>query len=119
MSGHFKIENAAGGRFHFNLVAGNGAIILTSGLFDSKDAALTAIELARTSAGFPERFERKVAKNKESYFLLRTAEGEVLGRSEMYGSTSSMENGIKSVMKNGPVATLKDLTEAEPVPATT
>lgn len=112
MSAHFKLQDAADGRFHFNLVAGNGGVILTSGLFDSKDDALVAIELARTSAGIDTRFERKVAKNKERYFLLKAESGEVLGRSETYASPSSMENGIRSVVKNAPVATVKDLTQA-------
>ncbi len=119
MTGHFELKDAAGGRFRFNLVASNGATILTSGLFVAKDAALAAIELVRGSAPHDELFERKVAKNKEVYFVLHTTEGDTLGKSEMYRTTTSMETGIKSVMRNAPEATVKDVTKgaATPEPA--
>ena len=39
---HFELKRTENGRFLFNLKAGNGETILTSGLFDDKAAASKA-----------------------------------------------------------------------------
>lgn len=109
MTGHFELKRGADGRFLFNLKAGNGEIILTSGVFASKGAASTGIEVVKASAPNDKLYERKIATNKKPYFILKSANGEVLGRSEMYSSTTTMENGIKSVMRNAVEAPVRDL----------
>lgn len=55
-------------------------------------------------------FHRKTAKDDSPYFVLVAKNGQTLGKSEMYSSTSAMENGIASVKTNAPAATTKDLT---------
>ncbi len=40
------------------------------------------------------------AKNDEFYFTLKAANGEPVGRSEMYTQKASAKNGIESVKKN-------------------
>ena len=111
---HFELKRTENGRFLFSLKAGNGEIILTSGLYDDKAAASKGIATVIASARSDSEFERKIATNKQPYFVLKSATGEFLAKSETYSSTSSMENGIKSVIKNAGEATLKDLTEAQP-----
>ena len=111
---HFELKRTESARFLFNLKAGNGEIILTSGLYDDKAAASKGIATVIASARSDAQFERKIATSKLPYFVLNSATGEFLAKSETYSSTSSMENGIKSVIKNAGEATLKDLTEAEP-----
>jgi uncharacterized protein YegP (UPF0339 family) len=54
------------------------------------------------------RFERKTAKDGSPYFVLKAANGEPIGKSEMYKTKSSMENGIASVTKNAPGAPVAD-----------
>lgn len=111
---HFELKRTESGRFLFNLKAGNGEIILTSGLYDDKAAASKGIATVIASARNDSQFERKIATSKMPYFVLSSATGEFLGKSETYSSASSMENGVKSVIKNAAEATLKDLTEVEP-----
>lgn len=113
MAANFEIKNAANGRFIFNLKAANGEIILTSGVFATKEAASTAVGEVKANAPNVAQFERKTASNKQPYFVLKAANGEILGRSETYSSTSAMEHGIKSVMRNAVEAAVKDLTAAE------
>lgn len=117
MTGTFELSSGTSGRFLFNLKASNGEIILTSGLYASKAAASDGIALVRAAAPNDAQYERKIAKNKQPYFVLKSAKGDTLGRSEMYSSTSAMENGIHSVMRNAVDASLKDLTVLEPEPA--
>lgn len=104
MAGKFEIKEGASGKFRFNLKAGNGQIILTSEAYESKQGAEKGIESVRKNAADDNRYERKTAKNDEAYFVLKAGNGEPLGRSETYTSTSAMENGIESVKKNAPDA---------------
>jgi uncharacterized protein YegP (UPF0339 family) len=54
---------------------------------------------------------RKNSKKGEPYFVLKAANGKVIGTSEMYSSESAMNDGIKSVKKNAPDAKVEDLTK--------
>ena len=56
-----------------------------------------------------ERYERKTSTKGEPYFVLKAANNQVIGQSEMYSSPSAMEAGIASVMKNAPGADTVDL----------
>ncbi len=112
MAGKFELKKNAAGKFHFNLKAGNGEIILTSETYESKAAAENGIASVRVNAPLDERFERKSSVKNEPYFVLKAANHEVIGRSEMYSSNAAMENGISSVKKNAVEAAISDLTHA-------
>ena len=42
-------------------------------------------------------------------FNLKAGNGQVIGNSEMYESVASRDNGIASVMKNAPDATVEEV----------
>ncbi len=50
------------------------------------------------------KFEIKTGASGQFHFNLKAGNGETIGKSEMYSSTSAMENGIASVKKNAPDA---------------
>lgn len=56
------------------------------------------------------KFEIKNAKNGETYFVLKAANGEVIATSETYKSKQGLKNGILAVKKCAPVAETIDLT---------
>lgn len=95
----------------FNLKASNGQIILTSERYETKKAAENGIKSVRKNASNDKRFERKASRKNEPYFVLKAANGEPIGKSEMYKAKPGMENGIKSVAKNAPDAKLVDESE--------
>jgi len=109
MAGYFQLNTSATGKFSFSLKAGNHEVILTSQTYANKADALGGIESVRQNAPMASRFERKTAKDDSAYFVLLASNGQTLGRSEMYTSTSAMENGIKSVMTNGVSTFVKGL----------
>ncbi len=113
MAAKFELKAAKGDQFMFNLKAANGEVILTSELYVQKSGAENGIASVRVNAPDDAQFERKTAKSGEPYFVLKAKNGEIIGRSEMYSSTSAMENGIASVKKNAPEAALSDLTAAK------
>lgn len=104
MAGKYELKQTDKGQFHFNLKAGNGQVIMSSGMFASRADAEAAIALARKHCADDGRFERKTSTKGEPYFVLTGPDGKMLGRSEMYASASAMENGVASVVKNGPDA---------------
>jgi len=110
MAAKFEIRKGSSGQYRFNLKAGNGEIILTSETYYTKPGAKNGIESVKTNAPYDSRYERKVASNGQPYFVLKAGNGETIGRSETYSSTSAMENGIASVKTNAPSATVVDLT---------
>ena len=93
-----------------NLKAGNGEIILTSERYKAKAGAENGIDSVRVNSPLPERYDRLTAKDGSPYFVLKAANHEVIGTSEMYSAKSAMENGIESVQTNGPVAVINDMT---------
>lgn len=109
MSGTFELKNASADQFMFNLKAANGEIIFTSETYVAKAGATHGIAAVRTNASNDARYRRKTSKDEQHYFVLEGANGEPLGRSEMYTSTSAMDRGIASVKANAPTAVLKDL----------
>ena len=111
MAGKFELKKTDSGKYMFNLKAGNGQVILTSQLYESKATAEAGIESVRKNSANDARFERKVAKNGEPFFSLTATNGQIIGKSELYSSQSAMENGVESVKKNAPDAPVKDTTE--------
>lgn len=55
-------------------------------------------------------FELKKAKDGQFHFVLKASNGEIIAQSETYTTKQSALNGIDSVRKNAPNATLDDLT---------
>lgn len=108
MAGKYKLKAAARGKFMFNLLAGNHQVILTSESYDEKASALNGIKSCQTNSQKDAMFERKTAKDGSPYFVLKAGNGQTIGKSEMYSSNSSMENGIASVKANGATTTVDE-----------
>ena len=51
-------------------------------------------------------FDRCSAKDGSPYFSLKASNGQLKGNSEIFSSTSAMENSITSVRKNTPDASI-------------
>jgi uncharacterized protein YegP (UPF0339 family) len=99
--GKYVISKAKNDENYFNLKATNGQTILTSQMYTSESACFNGIESVRNNCSDDLRFERKQSINNKPYFVLKAANGQVIGNSEMYESGAGMENGIASVKKNG------------------
>lgn len=110
MAGKFELKTAANGKFHFSLKAGNGQIIFSSEMYETKSAAENGIASVVKNAGDDTRFERRKAANGDPFFVLKAGNGEVIGRSETYSADGAMENGIESVKTNAPGADIADAT---------
>ena len=110
MAGKFELKTSSNGKFHFNLKAGNGQIILSSEMYETLAAAENGIESVKKNAGDDARYDRRKSAKGDPYFVWKAANGQEIGRSEMYTSDSAMENGIESVKSNAPGAAIADAT---------
>lgn len=108
--GAYDLKTMKDGSFMWNLKAGNGEIILSSQKYKSKASAKKGIASVMKNCGDDGRFERKISRNKKPFFVMKALNGQIIGKSELYESDRSCENGIKSVKKNGPDSKIKDNT---------
>ena len=116
--GKFVIRTVNSG-IKFDLKAGNGEVIATSEVYESKAGCLNGIESVKKNAAVAnvedqtvENFETVVHPKFEMYtdkageyrFRLKARNGEIIAVSEGYTSKAGCENGIASVKKNAPEA---------------
>lgn len=110
MSAKFELKKAKDGQFHFNLLAGNGQVILSSEMYKAKDSALGGIDSVRKNAQREGAFEIKSSSDEKHYFVLKATNAQVVGQSQMYSTLAACKGGIESVQKNAPAAPLDDQT---------
>jgi hypothetical protein len=99
--GKYVISKAKNDENYFNLKATDDQIILTSQMYSSESACFNGIESVRNNCSDDSKYERKQSVNNKPYFVLKAANGQVIGNSAMYESEAEMENGIASVKQNG------------------
>ena len=110
MAGKFELKIAKNGKYHWSLKASNGQIILTSQMYASRETALNGIKSVKTNSPLDERYERKSSDSTaKPYFVLKAANGQVVGSSQMYESEKTRENGIESVKNHAPEAKVEEL----------
>lgn len=108
MPGKFELKKSDSGKFHFNLKAGNGQIILTSETYESRAAAENGIASVQKNAPDDARYDRKTSSNGKPFFTLTATNSQIIGKSEMYESESARDNGIESVKTNAPGAAIAE-----------
>lgn len=107
----------------FDLLAANGASILTSEVYTSRTACRRGMESVRknapsaalenqTEAGSPilpnPKFELYADKSGEFRFRLRSRNGKIIAVSENYSTKAAALSGIESVRKNAPIAVTEE-----------
>jgi uncharacterized protein YegP (UPF0339 family) len=110
MACSFVLKRAADGQYFFNLKAANGEVILTSETYKEKHSAEEGIQSVIRNSAFDERYVRKTSADGKPYFVLTAANKEIIGKSETYSSKEALENGVASVKRNAPVASVVDET---------
>jgi uncharacterized protein YegP (UPF0339 family) len=110
MAGTYLLHPAGKEQFHWDLKAGNSETILSSQLYTAKQGAETGIASCRTNSSDDACYSKLISKDTKPYFVLKAANGEVIGTSQMYSSEAARDHGIASCKENGPSATTQDKT---------
>lgn len=111
MPGKFEIYKDKKGEFRFRLKAANGQNILSSEGYGKKASCLNGIESVRKNSQNPDRFEKKTTAAGNYTFCLNATNGQVIGTSQTYKSSSGCSNGMKSVANSAPGASVDDQTD--------
>lgn len=96
----FQVTEGKDNKFYFNLTAANGLVIFSSQGYTTKVACNTGIFSVKKNSASKKNFERKDSKEGTHYFVLKAANRKIIGKSQMYKSNESSENGIESVKTN-------------------
>jgi uncharacterized protein len=97
----FEIFQDDAGEYRFRLKAANGEIILASEGYVSKSGAENGVESVKTHGVDLGYYEVRQADNEvQYYFVLKAANHEIIGVSEMYASKSNAERGTETVRDN-------------------
>ena len=86
-------------KYYYRLYAGNRQIIFVSNAYSTKREVLHVIDKVRRNAK-EDNFKVKQNRNGEWFFILKSEQGETIGKSEEYWSKQAMDNGIRSVKLN-------------------
>ena len=123
--GKFVVKESTKG-FVFNLKAGNGEVIATSEVYNTKDACKNGIESVKKNAVAAEiedqtvkeveskknpKFEVYTDKKGEFRFRLKAGNGQIIATGEGYKAKSGCLNGIESIKKNAPTADVVEETK--------
>ncbi|MFT6243743.1 MAG: hypothetical protein ACJA0U_002192 [Salibacteraceae bacterium] len=108
--GYYRLFMGSNGAYYFSLNAENNQVILQSEGYTAKASAENGIESVRENSSDESQFDRRESNDDQYYFVLKARNGEIIGTSEMYRQMAGMENGIDSVMKNGPDSPVRDET---------
>ena len=102
-------RSTSNSQYYYRLRAKNGEIILSGEGYSTRQSCFGGIQSVKTNAPYDSRYEGKQSVNYQFYFVLTAANGEIIGRSELYNTTAAREIGIASVKKDAPIATTEDL----------
>ena len=102
--GTFSTKTGNDGLFYFNLKAGNGQVILTSQGYTTVSARSNGIESVRKNSQDDSLYDKQTTEGGKHYFNLKSSNGQVIGKSQMYADLSGRDGGIASVKTNAPDA---------------
>ncbi len=97
--------------FYFRLKADNGKIVLSSEGYSNKANCQKGVASVQQNAGDDAKYDKQDSESGKAYFNLKAANGQVIGKSQMYESAEGRDKGIESV-KNATDAEIEDLTTA-------
>ena len=110
MSGKFECYKDKAGEYRFRLKAANGETILASEGYKSKDSCENGIASVQKNCGSDDCYEMKETDSGKFHFNLKSTNGQVIGTSQMYSSESGCRNGMDSVKRSAPGASIDDQT---------
>jgi uncharacterized protein YegP (UPF0339 family)/uncharacterized membrane protein len=106
----YSIRSSADGRLYFVLTAEGGQPLLTSEVFDSREALERGIEEVRRNVKSAGSFSIRQSTRGQFYFLLVAPKLGALGMGELYESKDAVQAAIKSVRKVALTAPERDIS---------
>lgn len=97
-AGRFEVFKGLDGKHYFHLRAKNGEIVLQSQAYSSKAKATSGVSSVQTNGLIAARYTVLPAVDGRYYFVLKAANGQIIGRSQLYVSQSNANRGKDTVI---------------------
>ncbi len=104
----YELKRSVDGKYIVNLKGEQHELLLISGPFPKKAAALAAIEAARVHGAREQGFELKRAVTGSPFFVLKAGRDEVLGRSEFFPSENAAWKAMQAARKHCATIEVRD-----------
>ncbi|MDH4557332.1 DUF1508 domain-containing protein [Pseudomonas sp. BN417] len=108
MSSWFELRKNTAGTWRLRLKAADAQTLLDTGVYENRGAAEEAMVLFRENCMHEERYARRIDSSGKNYFKLRAANKEVIARSHLYDSESTLEKAIETIMRVGATQQVKE-----------
>ena len=95
----FDLFEGKDGEYYFHLSAANHEVVLSSEGYQNRSGALAGILSVLDNSGETGSYDLCEASNGQFYFVLKAANGQVIGRSELYSTKSNATQGIHNVIE--------------------
>lgn len=99
-----------GTQYMFNLRGNNHEVVLTSERYTTKQNAQAGIASVKVHSPYEANYRRLTSTSNAPYFVLKAANNETIGTSELYSSANARDTGVEWVKKNAPSAPIQDNT---------
>lgn len=94
----FQVFRGLDGEYYFHLRAENGEIVLQSQGYTRRSSAIAGTTSVRTNGPTATRYQLRDAANGQTYFVLKAANGQVIGVSETYANRDNAERGATETL---------------------
>lgn len=94
----FQVFRGLDKAYYFHLRANNGEIVLQSQGYSTRTGAVNGATSVKTNGASAARYQLLEAANGQWYFVLKAANGAVIGRGELYASKYNAQRGIETVV---------------------
>jgi uncharacterized protein YegP (UPF0339 family) len=110
MASKFIIFKGSNSQYYFHLKAANGEKVLHSEGYIAKSSCENGIASVKENAPYDSRYEKKLSVSGNYYFVLKASNGQVIGTSELYATSSGRDGGIEVVKREAPGAPTEDIS---------
>ncbi|MES2287278.1 MAG: YegP family protein [Bacteroidota bacterium] len=95
MNPKFEVKKKLG-KHKFSLVTPDGVHVGRSESYETKQGCTNGIDSVRLNGKLYENYEKRIAKNKKLYFVLKAQNGEIILTGNMLKTEVDLDNAINS-----------------------
>ncbi len=106
----FQVKSNEEQQFFFNLVDGDGNVLLLSAEYPERQELEKAIADVRVGSLMGNQIAAGKTKSGETFFVIKDGSGQIIAKSALFSSQMLFDNALHSVKDNACVAEIADLT---------
>jgi uncharacterized protein YegP (UPF0339 family) len=110
MPATFELKTNDENQYVFNFLNSEGELIMMSGDYDNKTAAMQAIKEVRTGSLMSNQIAAGKVPAGDTFFVIKDAAGAIIFKSILFQSTMVFDNALHSVKDSACIAEVVDLT---------